>query len=285
MNSKLKAGMIPYYIDDNDTIKMRIMIRMSRLEQYILNETIRTQKYNKLRSEIISENEASDILHNSCKTALNDYKKGNILYRGVNGYDAYKLTDPSKGSKRLSAYAKGNFYTMFIENHKMWKGYPQRDVICTTDKDEGGRRSNDGPFIVFPYDGFKLGICPERDIWLSFKKTIGDIKVVKFNKTLASIYDAYKIPIPKDWNTMVKTLKSFTIKKLQERDIVRNKHYNNFKNVILSFDNIYDFGTKVLDPNTNGFKISTRIPNDKNKEVWTDSKCLLVKAYKRNNII
>jgi hypothetical protein len=38
---------------------------------------------------------------------------------------------------------------------------------------------------VFPYDGAKIGVCPERDYWLSFQKILGEyITLDEFNNIL-----------------------------------------------------------------------------------------------------
>ena len=120
----------------------------------------------------ISLDEAKDILNKSYETFdLNKYVKSPI-YKGLKD-QVRSLSDNfvvQYNTDRFSPHAKNNFYNVFFSNADSWKKYPKRNrsLVCTTSdtyaKDYGKL------YYVIPLKNTKVGICPEKDIFFSFKE-------------------------------------------------------------------------------------------------------------------
>jgi hypothetical protein len=219
-----------------------------RLEKYILSESDRTTR--------VKKEDVRDIIKSKCKNAIKSYKKGGIMYRGTESHlRQYQILDPAKSPNRTSAYTIGNYYTLIINNHKNWKSYPKREVIGTSSYFDAVARGN--VYVVLPFDGFKLGVCPEHDIWVSFNNTFKNGQLNDFNWKLEDkIVTEYGYDSPD-------TFMEFSL-------LSNNIAFGDYKS-------LYDYATYVIDPKANGFKsYKNTIPKVKAKEMWTDSKCLLI---------
>jgi len=138
-----------------------------RLKQFIIQEG---------RSKEIHLDKAIDTIHKKCRQAMNMYRKGYGIYRGIEFYGSSKSPrfleiDPKKGEPRKSANTF-NYYTLLNDNSPKWVSYPKRSqsIICSTL--EGGAQGYGTMYYVFPYDNTKIGVCPEDDYWHSFQKVI-----------------------------------------------------------------------------------------------------------------
>ena len=240
-----------------------------RLKQFLLQEG---------RSKEISEEEAIDLIKKNCQQSL----KGTPIYRGIRTTDLYFSIDPKSGKPRKSANTR-NYYTLINDNSPEWKPYPKRSrsIICSTDADGVGGYGN--PYAVFPYDGAKIGVCPKRDYWVSFLKTLGEYTsldefnniLYKLINTKANIYGFND----SSYKNIVDSFKTFDMfmkdsPKLLEsikNDYVMFKDYDPEKITFL------EYVQKLLSPKPNVFKLKKsgdKLP--KEREVWTDSKSVLV---------
>jgi len=151
-----------------------------RLKQFI----------NESRGKVLSLDDTKKLLQTKCKKAVEEYKKGNIIYRGINNYNNYLYIQPSK-STRVSLNTE-NYYTLINDNSPSWEKYPKRSksVICTTDL---YRADNYGDiYIVFPFDNAKIGVCSNVDYWWSFpflKKVTSISSMDDFNYQLRFIFN------------------------------------------------------------------------------------------------
>ena len=246
-----------------------------RFKQFLLNED--------KRSKSITEDEAISLLNKHCRQAMNNFFVGHPIYRGLKNNNYYLWIDPSD-FERKSANTK-NYYTLLIDNSPYWKDYPKRSksIICTMDNNTAIEYGHD--YIVFPYDGAKIGICPQEDFWFGFdNKTIKE-DLNSFNENLKKLFKINNIPLnDKSYKGIVKSFKEFDKKyKLQtlyfdEIDRFVTTHFIEwFKDYN---GNLLDHLNKLFDPKKNGFKLQTV-----NKpiqcsycEVWTDSKSILIDA-------
>ena len=239
-----------------------------RFLKYYLKEGTHGE-YKTHRSKELSEKEAKKVLHTKCSKALKDYLSGGVMFRGIRGDTShYKFTDPSKGEKRKSAFATGNYYNDIIENAPEWSKFPQRSIVATTDFDNADDRGT--AFDIFPFNGFKIGICPADDIFWSFKKLSSDAGY--FNDEMRNIIVYFSTPKwskpsvkSDDWKSLRDFMKSVTKKDLDGLHIGSE---------FLGYDTLYDAVTDIINPR--GFKVVSSLPKVKDKEVWTDSPCLLV---------
>ena len=130
------------------------------------------------RGKAIDEYEAAELFKKNCK----QYKWGEqTFYRGVEGrlLQPYFI-DPSK-SERKSANTS-NFYTLWIDNSKKWADYPKRSksLICTTQAQTAAGYGTS--YMMIPYDGAKIGVCPSYDMWESFPNAMSDVGLYTLNE-------------------------------------------------------------------------------------------------------
>lgn len=242
-----------------------------RFKNYILNEG---------RSKPIDKETVLEELKENCSQSVDRFKKGYKIYRAANNSDEFLKLVPS--GKRQSAFAYKNYYTMILNNHKVWSKYPKREIICSGGS--GGRafwHGADNVYYVFPYDNAKIGICSADDIWDSFPKIKDVLKVFnlnEFNRLLA------EMGFPDDnLNYYKKVTIGKWMNKFKEAGFMNL--YGKLNNLIISKkfskdDNIYEVFGKLMNPKDNGFSLQSiknySVPKSKDREVWTDSTCILI---------
>ena len=257
-----------------------------RLQSFLLNEG---------RSKGISIEDTKQYLEKNCSDAVDNFNKGYKLFRGYYGdTDEFMFLDPTKGKPRKSAYAEYNYYTLFIDNLSSWKKYPKRSrgIVCTSSYAKSSHYSDNGDnvYIVFPFNGSKIAVCPTDDIFQAFKiYKKGDIgpSGSAFNRKLEQFFMIYSktLNASKNWSTLKKAMKIFdeyflsinnqdAYKSIQNPwNTLLKKHYKAGKEGMMK---MWD---KLLSPVYNNFVLTKNIrdiPN--NREVWTDGKCVLIKA-------
>jgi len=249
---------------------------------------------NKSRSKSLSLKKTKDILNNNCSDAVKSFKKGYKLFRGYyKDHDDYLFLDPKKGKPRKSAYASHNYYTLFIDNLPSWKEYPKRSqsVICSSSYTKASHYSslskNSSVYIVFPYNGSKIGVCPHSDIFNSFK-IYGAYSFLfndgdGFNRFLENLFYTEGISnASKNWQRLKDAMKKFDT----NYDI--NDYTVGFTKLLRKWydGNMLKMWDKLLSPEYNNFRLTTKIdtiPN--NRECWTDGKCVLVRLPEIENVL
>lgn len=126
-----------------------------------------------------SEEHALQLLRSNYKNiviALNQFSKGDQIYRGVSLTNDVVMIDPTKATR--AAANTSNFMNMLVSNIlPSWSGWPPRDhsLICTTDwstaRGYGGTGGSyeKGPHVVLPFGDPVIGICGATDFWGSFE--------------------------------------------------------------------------------------------------------------------
>lgn len=231
-----------------------------------------------------------DVIKMHCRKALNDVKKGYIIYRGMDFQGSMYIIDPKKGTRKSANTP--NYYTWIIDNDKRWKDYPKRSksIICTTSKRKSGVYGN--KYIVFPYDGSKIGVCPEDDIWDSFKNTFGSLLYLgQVNRELTVLSRKASIgnKIPDTYSKfldMLDTLRKH-MKWVHENwldlPIYDKEDYGEI-NLWRIWDQKTPFDEWLIskfDPEANDFFVAKSLSEvfskgKKDKEVWTDGKSVLI---------
>jgi hypothetical protein len=226
----------------------------------------------------LTEEDFNDMKAYYCKDF---HESDKPIYKGMNYRDmpksisSYLYFNPI--TKRKSANTK-NYFTLLFDNSPYLGEFPKRSesLICTSNYEQAGAYAVHKPHRVIPFDGAKIAICPNQDIWFSFSETVGDI--YNFNDT---IHTNYSKRLDKnnhielnddDFNIFIEQLK-----KLCEFD--DNESFSKFKPFPKSVDEFF----KLLNPYKNGFQIMPydeykSLPLDKytHREIFTDSKCLLI---------
>jgi hypothetical protein len=142
--------------------------------------------------------EAIDYLQDKCNDYLSacSREKDLLLFRGeVGSKSAIEIAD-SRNFIRKSANTQ-SWYNMWIDSSPVWvkDDYPKRlsSFICSNEFSD----SYGTPKIVIPSDSCKIGVCPEPDIWLSFKNSF--YKFFGSNPIITSI-DDFQFAIKAIWS-------------------------------------------------------------------------------------
>lgn len=232
------------------------------------------------RSKSVNEKKFIQLLNEKCSDAYNSKSK---IYRGVSNDDDFLYVDPSKSKPRPARNAYNNIYNLIFSNHKTWAKYPKRDmsIVCSTSEKKAARYNN--VYVVYPFDGAKIGVCPEEDLWQSFKNNFD----MSLNGVTADIeYTIDDVVGSLDWTLSYSELIRLfdmidknidNVDKLSTRQFLKTIGY--LKNGIWTKKKFIDCITDKLNPDKNGFDLKTagdKLPN--NREVWTDTPCVLVNA-------
>ena len=142
--------------------------------------------------------------------AFEALKSGIAIYRGDASLNGRKVIGVTPGT-RTSQYTSNIYTSLFSCVLPSWKSFPRRDksIICTNDDATAYNYASGNVFYVFPKNGAKIGICPTRDIWLSFEATLykdyglNDLK--EFNddvlKYISLLFDTDKRIVTKQFKT------------------------------------------------------------------------------------
>jgi hypothetical protein len=253
---------------------------MSRFSNFLLCE----EYDSKTRVQKIGTEEALDLLDNCVKSVKNDRFP---IYRGKRNTGNFNFVDPQKFT-RVSANTQ-NYYTLLFSNLPSWKNYPkrQKSLICTTN--EATANGYGYVYYVFPYDEAKIGVCPKTDLWNSFPGFIDDMGGIPFlNSVIGTIKEYYKMDSLNSYEQLVSLFeKADRVNKTTWKDIFNTAWTENFITLFREMGymeertRLINCIDKYFDPKKSGFKImkpGNSYPKD--KEVWTDSKCILMR---RNN--
>lgn len=253
-----------------------------RLKTYLLTEGRTTP----INIDVFVKN-----IKKKCYQMLDTYRNNgwkNFYYRGIDSEfnGSFGFVQPSK-FKRESMWANRNTYTVLIDNLPSWSAYPKRSksVIMTTSRNNAqGRAGNNIPYIMFPVNNSKIGICPDDDIWDSFPQLMrrfGLTHMANFNDYFIADLVAHigKGQYDQDEWDDLKQLFNTIIPDPDTEKGFRASH------TIDKFDLEPYIGKKLgdavipwLDPKKNGFKLFTprnKVPT-KNIEAWTDGDCYLI---------
>ena len=223
---------------------------------------------NEGRSKSLELEEAIKLINSNCSQALKQYKKEHVIYRALddNNMNNYLLTKPT-GKKRKSVNTY-NHYTLIMNNHPMWKKYPKRQIICSGGNGERAIEQISGGFeevyVVLPYDGAKIGICPKDDVWDSF---------FRIQDEGWGCMDDFN-----DWLYNARGIEDDNWKKFMEQTKDNEMRVAKHKN-----SSIWDYISDKMEPTDNHFKVvsisSYNVKKNENVEVWTDSPCVLARAF------
>lgn len=258
-----------------------------RLNNYLVSES---------RSNEISKFQFDRLLEQNCGSAT---KWKSEVYRGMYPTPGdYIFVSPSSATEdRKSPYATNNAYNLLLSNLPSWKPYPKRNmsIICTTDKSHA-KKIYGVPYRVYPYDGAKIGVCPEGDIWMSFKRSLFGETLDFLNVVIKVLADTVNyVVFDKDFHNLIKCFDDIDTQRygdvgdffqkdncLFEKAVRKQQAGAAVWNFLINIGYIndvklFDLLNKRLDPDKNGFQLITVGSKSirSNVEVWTDSDSLL----------
>lgn len=236
--------------------------------------------------------EEDGILHirKYCMDAFNLYKTAKQgMWRGSMQRDMgrYLYINP-KQHVRWSANT-ANYYTWWIEHSKRWSKYPKRhqSMIGTTTYDSAYAG---GKYLVLPYNGSYIGVCPRDDFWPSFSNTNPTSDLNDFNIGLidfiGDVIGDHKIRYAKSLQDFLNVVREFD-KVWPTKDEYAYQHgvfSHEGKQVIFDFvrskTTMEKYLDIILDPDENDFalvKAGDDLPREE-RELWTDGESILVDA-------
>ncbi len=261
------------------------------------------------RSTELSIANATGVYEQSCKSHTPVNRN---IWRGTDASfsSGVGVVDP-KASKRTSIGDSGNHYTLLLDNLKSWSGFPKRSrsLICAMAKEIASGFGT--PYVIIPFDGADFAAAPRHDIWYSFQRGLS--KVFDLDKPYANLPDMNKaLDIlyhfsenksgstknisgisDKDWSSFSRSLKRIDnniepirrgVDKVDESES-RVEHHIAKKiaeKVKESSASLIELLSEALNPGLNGFVkkeygkgFKTR---KKDMELWTESKCLMVRG-------
>lgn len=250
---------------------------MSRLNNF-LNESIRTT--------LLTEDETINLLKTKCSNSLKYcIDNDDYIYRGLTNSNPRLLTDTSKGKLRKSTTF--NYYNLLLDNLESWKNYPkrQKSIICTTNFSYSKTFGLES-FIVFPFNNINIGVCPENDIWHSFRSTsliyFGD----ELNEILNIILGSKSEKFDKDWKTFNKAIKD-SEKIIKDSDkTINNEYYSNrliWKEIFIKKRKYLEVFNEFFNPNKNRFKLMNsnklKLKGNLSSEIWFSGKAVLINKF------
>ena len=261
-----------------------------RLTQYLTEfQNIEDQEGSRVKK--IKQNQAIDVVKSKCKKALNDYRQGRYIQRYARHAVAipYGFLDASKLPNRLSRNSF-NYYTLIINDDPTWKGFPKRQIICSYREVNRPPIQNPGEFVIFPFDGVKVGFCPTQDIWDSFSvlKTIG-ISANRYNNFIGKMLNQgvngkpYDKSLPqfkkacKQTDEWFKSLGGVEYVKEVLPDL--NRSLQTLKYYPISGNDYYKSVVSIYNPSN--FKLGTpgSYKGSEMDEAWFDGPALFINAY------
>lgn len=226
------------------------------------------------------EIDSSDQLYNQYKQVIAYaaeayHNRGVGIYRGFGQYEylsaTISLIDPSKRSTPRKSAHTHNYYTLWIDNSALWQKYPKRSysLICTTDLSTAEGYGELG--VVIPIANNTIGICPDADFWISFKRTLKDLNLSELMDWLHFNFEKQNITIPETYNQLLQSLDQLDLSNLYSTD------YSNLADLFQSRGarGAMDW---ILDPQLNGFTVTTynNFQFPRYKEVWLSGPCLVI---------
>lgn len=247
------------------------------------------ENYNRFGTKTLSEKEFDQIRKENCK---NWTKAETEIFRGMPDLGDYLLVDPLKGDFR-SSIEDTNIHLDLMSNLPSWKDYPkyERCVIGGTRGSATGAYG-ESVYEMVPFDGVKIGVCPESTIWESFGNDSydswgGDIYLVEH------FLDA--LDLDTSWNqvgggTIETKLKSLgKISEIPNKDqdainnfLMRHAEFSWKKPNEITGEDCFNFiNNSLFNPKVRGFKLLNYDQNfstEKGKQIWTEGPVLLIKS-------
>ena len=221
------------------------------------------------------------------------------IWRNTHQMDDFLLINPKLYHRK--SFFSTNHYNLIFDNSRYWSQFPKRmhSIIGMF----GGHNDAYGAsrFRLIPFDGAKFGVANSSDFWFSFNylKDKIDIKVNGLNSFFEDISKFFNIePINDvDYNGFLEDMKLLSNLLRNKGNYIKiqnnNKFYEEYQKLIdlLYIElnknrNILDILNDYLKPQDNDIQLvdyNTLINMSTKKdmrEVWTDSKCILVHISK-----
>ncbi len=257
------------------------------------------------RTITITEDKAFQLLESDFSDAgdfLRERRGQPCFYRGLPARGmTYGYIDPSvryKPSKETL-----NYYQYIMDTLPEWKPFPRRGRSVIGGSEQAAAKEYGIPYIVIPKNTAKFGVAPNFDIWDCFA-AVGNLhpwskaqevifnscaqfsidtnsSIEKFNDAVKRVDATHKKDADAFFNNIHIDKKIFGAERI-EKYFWMNYH-----------GNLWRYFATLFDPITNDFKLARSYEelhkiatNDfEDREIWTDSPCLLITDNKLNSLL
>jgi len=234
------------------------------------------------RTRQITEEEAIKLLKTTHSEAINSAP----IYRGERMFeDDYIFITPNPNNLRTSRNTV-NYYTLIMNNAEIWKRFPKRQIICTTEKSTAISYGHGKAYRVFPKNGAKIGIVHKPDIWDAgklMKFSRANMLVQNLMAKICGGDDSYYsetkyIDTYEDLKKICSEIDKKSPTELKKFSTLYEEYAKEINGSLLNFLENELYGPKGF---VNYFEVK-RIKNfnitNEVTEVWTDAPSLLIKS-------
>jgi hypothetical protein len=231
--------------------------------------------------------EAIDLIEKYCQKFLKAPGVGDIV-RGFNLNGEAGIGDSEAGEARRSANTF-NYYTLWMDNHEAWKGWPKRSrsFICSETSNIASGFGK--PYLVFPFDDAKIAACADEDLWTSFEELRNIMpsgNLARFMKIVHSGIKANGQEPPETYPELVRTLKKLTFDHVsflynEEKDSRSGNapYLLDLMNLIddAAVESVYELFEKVIEPSEfELFSNPSKYLADGERELFIQGRCIFI---------
>ena len=221
------------------------------------------------------------------------------IYRGAAYSESGKISRIDTNKFNRKSANTENFYTIWMDNHPDWSSYPKRSksLICSTDYRIA--QGYGDPYLIFPADKNKIGICPGEDLWFSFQKllevhgvasSMNEInRILEVSFAICGIDEELTKQAEDSYNVLTKLMKMCTPDKIKQYDQVLPRRSHRARQIDMlvetmednNLNSLYDVWEECMNPQENHFSLKTAgnfegVHHD--VEVWVQGECCLMHA-------
>jgi hypothetical protein len=254
------------------------------IDKYIvmkINEILNEVKIYGYEQKVLEWDQTIDFLKENCSDAIQAF--GNKpIYRGSRGLKADSCHYINPGSGKRASENTYNHYTELMDSSPYWNDYPKRSksLIGSTDYDYAN--SFGEVFGLYPFNGVKIGICPDFDIW-GTRLPANKYKISEWDEIPSFLYEL--------------GIEAGSVIDLQSQVEYEEDIAENFKQWVERYgtpEKTYDINTLVSDlveltkPEVTGFGLQTTsnpLPSAGSFEVWFSGPCIAIPKYMINKIL
>jgi len=196
-----------------------------------------------------------------------------FLYRGGSGdgEKGLRLGSSLGGLPRKSANTYNN-YTLWFDNHPMFKDWPKRSQAWIAADDRDIAQGFGSAALLIVHDEAKIGVVGDRDLWDAETK-ISNMTIEEFNQVSESLMTDKHDTYPE----LVSALKNIDLEDVQRHVEDEGDQSSSIASLYkymkrLKLDNLYEAWEAVMTPslflrNTTGAQVGN---HDSDGEVWIE---------------
>lgn len=213
-----------------------------------------------------------------------EYMNGKVhLFRGFTSGSSPILIGNSVGEKpRKSVGDIPNNYTLWIDNHPRFKGFPKRSRSFIASTSTSKAQDFGKPYMMFCPDDVKIAQVLDADIWV--RKLLPNVMLLDLNEATEKMLKKYSLDKNDKYFQLQNSLQHISIKRV--REFVDDEDIEYFSRKIArhilekmeeaGWHDLYDFWDNMVKPSlfevTDGANLSKQTGSVLG-EVWIEGTC------------